>query len=213
MTPEQVRAFQEGPKGGPKPIDFFGKPLNVDGDLGERTQWAMDMATLPAWREDVVGFLMEHNGMREDGVNRGPVIDRAMSICRLDNDVDGSGPSDEGYPWCAALASLALSLHSPYPFVPDALVRRLVKSLYPVDHLLVLPGDLAYSLDADGVRGHVGTVIARGGGWTASIDGNLGNQVRVVRYPTHERSYCSLEPPKRCPAVSMSIPLYTGSTR
>ena len=212
MTPEQVRAFQEGPKGGPRPIDFYGFPLVIDGDLGDRTRWAMDMATLPMWRDDVVRFLLSHNGMVEDGVNRGPVIDRAMAICRLDNDVDGSGPSDAGYPWCAALASLALSLHSPYPFVPDASVKRLVASLHPVDHLLVLPADLAYVIHADGT-GHVGTVIARGGGWTASLDGNLGNQARVVRYPTHERKYCSVEPPKRCPAVSMTIQLYTGSTR
>lgn len=212
MTPEQVRAFQAGPKGGPKPIDWFGKPLLVDGDPGEKTRWAMDLATLPQWRQNDVRFLLSFNGQREEGVNQGDLADRALAICRLDNDIDGSGPSDDGYPWCAALASLGLSQHSPYPFVPDASVRRLVASLHPVDALVALPADIAYVLHADGT-GHVGTLIARGGGWSVSVDGNLGNMVRVVRYPTYERQYVSVERPIRCPMASLKIPLYTGSTR
>lgn len=212
VTRAQVEAFQAGPEGGPKPLNFLGQPLGVDGNAGPQTKWAMDMATQPQWRQDVVRFLVQLHGMREDGVNRGPVIDRALSICRLDNDVDGRGPSDDGYPWCAALASLALSLYSPFPFVPDALVKRLVESLYPIEADQAKPGDLAYKIHADGT-GHVGTLIAQGGGWSASVDGNLGNQVRSVRYPSADRQYCSVEPPVRCPLVPLTLPVYSGSTR
>ncbi len=213
MTPDQIKAFQRGPKGGPRPVDFFGVPLLEDGDLGERTLWAMDFATQPRWRQDTVLFLLEYHGLRENGVNRHPLIDRAMNICRLDNDVDGPGPSEDGHPWCAAIACLALHLHSPYKFTPDALVRRLVKSLYPVDPELVQPADLGYTLRADGT-GHIGTVVARGAGWTASIDGNVDNQMQTIRYPTVDRQYCSVQPPIRCPRAPLSIPIYGArSTR
>jgi hypothetical protein len=211
MTPIEVRAFQAGPLGGPRPLDYFGKPLRVDGDLGPRTRWAMDLATLPQWRQDVVRFLLELYGVREEGVNQGELVDRAMAVCRLDNDIDGPGPSEAGHPWCAALACLALSAHCPHAFVPDASVRRFAQSLHPVPADLVLPADVAYSLRADGT-GHLGTVIARGDGWTASVDGNLGNQVDVVRYPTSQRLYASVEAPVICPAVPLDIRVHMGGT-
>lgn len=211
MTPDQVRAFQAGPPEGPPPADYLGKPLVVDGLLGPRTRWALEMATLALWRQNVVRFLCSLHGMRESGINRGAVIDRAMALCQLDNDVDGPGPSEAGYPWCAALASLALYRHSPHPFTPDARVRRLVASLHPVPPERVLPGDLAYVLRPDGT-GHVGTVIARSGlVWTASVDGNLSNQVLLVRYPLAERGYVSVEPQATVPAVPLELPIYRPS--
>lgn len=212
MTPEQVRAFQRGPEGGPKPIDFFGVPLKVDGDLGPRTRWAMDLATLPAWRQNVVRSALSMVGRREEGVNRGEWIDEMIRRCRLDPDADGKGPSSDGHPWCAAFACWHLAHHSPHAFTPDASVRRLMAQLYPVPWDRALPGDLAGFVRPDGT-GHIGILLARGGGWSASVDGNLDNRVRVVRCPTHDRKYVTVERPIDCPDVAGEIPLYTGSTR
>jgi len=212
MTPDQIQAFQRGPLAGPRPVDFYGVPLLVDGALGDKTRWAMDIATLPTWRQNQVRSVVSMHGRREEGVNRGAWLDPMFAICRLDPDVDGDGPSEDGHPWCAVFASYHLAQHSPYPFVPDASVARLIRNLHPVAHDRAQPGDLAAALRADGT-GHVGTLIARGGGWSASCDGNLGNMVRTVRYPVHDRQYFSVEPQLLCPLVAMGIPLYTGSTR
>jgi len=213
MTPDEVRAFQDGRNGGAKPIDYYGKPLRVDGQLGPKTQWAIDIAKLPVWRQEVVRFLVKLHGWQEQGVNQGELIERAMAVCNLDNDADGSGPSDDGRAWCAALQCLALWQHSPFTFKPDASVKRLVESLHPVEPDRVLPGDLAYAIHPSGL-GHVGGVIAIGGGWTASLDGNLNNRVQAVRYPTSNRLYVSVEPQLVCPPVPMELPIYTGgSTR
>ena len=212
MTPDEVRAFQAGAPGGPRPIDYFGRRLVVDGDLGPKTRWALDIATLPLWRQAIVRSALQDVGWREDGVNGGPYIDMIMARCRLDNDVDGDGPSEDGWPWCGAEYSYHTSLYSPHKFVPDASVRRLREQLHVVPPFAALPGDMASKMH-DAVHGHTGTLIAIGKGWAASVDGNLGNRRLVVKYPAHDRQYHSVEPQPRVPTVPDAIEQYRGSTR
>ena len=59
MTPAQVRAYQET-----KPRDWNGAPLGVDGNMGERTRWALAIEDLPRYRRVIVRTACMQRGMQ-----------------------------------------------------------------------------------------------------------------------------------------------------
>lgn len=159
MTPDQVRAFQRIRR------NHLGQALDVDGDIGPQTQWALDVEALGA-RGRIINAALDEVGLLEQGVNRGPKIDLWNARCGV----------PMGSPWCAAFASACVSaggvnLHTASV---AALVRTLTRTLTP------RPGDLGCWLNADGT-GHVWV-------WTCfdamqtegyTVEGNTDSGVRV----------------------------------
>jgi hypothetical protein len=176
MTEEKVRQFQSHAQ----PTDWEGNLLVIDGILGPKTRWAMQVQKLPDWRRLIVSTAVQFVGTREVSPNRSPTIDRW-------NEQAGA---KLGSPWCASFFSMLWDTYAPTPpgWTRDASVARLVAGAHRVEY--PQPGDGAFWLNPDGT-GHVGIVIAAGGGQVASVDGNLGDRVRTVRYPRAERKYCS----------------------
>lgn len=214
MTENEILEFQRAIHH----TDWFGKPLKADGIIGPVTQWAMDMATLKNWRQSVVRLsLTEHaKGIVEipPGSNRGLEIDKYIIWCNL----DPKAKKGEGFRWCAASASYALSAGSPKP-IRHASVKNLSKILIPALH--PQPGDLAYSLRPDGT-GHCGILIGIDEIDAMINEGNSNNRMEVVRrlranlqFGTIVQGLPSMVPdiPIRLPGVNKSLKLIGTSSR
>jgi hypothetical protein len=162
VTPVDIAGFQRlhvGPDG---------QKLRADGDLGPRTQWAMDIEALPGWRQDIVLMGLRHVNVKETSRNRGPEIDAWLRACKVD-------PEDNvDDPWCAAFASMCLRAGGIE--AREASVARLAKLF--VEVASPLPGDLCCLHRADGT-GHVDIVTGNGVGVVSVVGGNVGNAVRA----------------------------------
>ena len=142
-----------------------GKRLLDDGILGPKTRWALALAELPRWRQDVVLGALRWLGVGETGGdNRGPEIDAWLAACGV----------QPGNPWCAAFYSALLRAAGIE--MRQARVSELAKRLEPV--AVPLPGDAGYIIHPDG-SGHIGAVIAPGWPLVALCEGNTRDLVRV----------------------------------
>jgi hypothetical protein len=154
-----VTAFQRG-RLGPD-----GAALVVDGQLGPRTRWAMALAELPQWRQDVVLAALQWVGLQETGgENRGPEIDAWLAACGV----------QPGNPWCAAFVSAIL--RGAGIACAEARAARLLAQ-YPATECPV-PGDLGGWVNDDGT-GHVGIVTGVSSNSVSLCEGNSGDGVRV----------------------------------
>jgi hypothetical protein len=163
MTPEQIAEFQRGHD------DWAGNPLRVDGALGPRTQWALEISRLDPRRQAIVERACSSVGIAElvGQANRSAQIDSWLARCG----------APLGSPWCAAFASWCLSVNG-LPVTrlggAQALGRSLAPTLDPV------PGDIMWFATGSWT-GHCGIVIGVGPEEVATVEGNQHDAVRLAR--------------------------------
>lgn len=160
-------------------LDWEGKWLKVDGDPGPKTYWAWQISQLETWRQDVVARACSRVGVVELDTNSGPEINAWLKR-------SGANPGD---PWCACFASWCISVAG-LPDVRIAGAQALGKSLAATQE--PLPGDVMW-FPTGPWQGHCGIVIAVGQLETASVEGNLGNEVALAR---RVRNHCRYGTPK-----------------
>lgn len=189
VTHEEVELFQlqhQGPDG---------RPLTVDGIVGEHTWWALRNASGDPQRSHLAAvipdgisdirrtllevILAEHaKDVREvpDGSNRGPHIDRYWGNTGV-----------IGLPWCCAFVSWAL--HDTLGHYPVGGRHHLgVQVMWRAARQAGLgtrepkPGDLFIQIMAGG-KGHTGFVIGvtPAGDAIYTCEGNVGNRLKVGR--------------------------------
>jgi hypothetical protein len=161
LHPEQIATFQATHK------DWRGEWLKPDGILGPKTLWAWQIAQLEPWRQDIVARACSRVGVREYFDNAGTEIEEWQS----------RAGAKRGDPWCACFASWCLSVAG-LPEVRMAGAQALGRSLLVTAD--PLPGDLLW-FPTGSWQGHCGIVIASAGTQTASVEGNLDNQVGLAR--------------------------------
>lgn len=190
-TRRQVEIFQA------QHIDQSGKPLKVDGVVGEKTWWALlhpsgdaqrnylptpSVSGLTPTRKALMDLLVaEHrHDVKEvpDGTNRGPRIDQYWGNSGL-----------IGQPWCCAFVSWALfqTLQS-YPIggIHHTGVQRMWVTARE-QHQTTLepkPGDIFVQLFRGG-QGHTGFVVcvSADGKTIYTCEGNAGNRLKLGRRP------------------------------
>lgn len=169
MNPVDLAAFQRlrvGPDG---------QKLKADGQLGPRTQWAMDLEQLPAWRQRVVLGALKWVGLTETSTNQGPEIDAWLQACGVHS----------GNPWCAAFVSAIL--RSAGIECAEASVSHLARRFPETD--VPLPGDVSFWVRDDGT-GHCGIVTGVEPDRVSTVEGNSGNAVRAGLRLMHGLSFC-----------------------
>lgn len=192
MNPDDVREFQRAH------VDVLGKPLAVDGDLGPKTQWAMDLFSCSPRRRLVVHRAQSALGVTEDppksNLDKGGHIKAWMRRC-------GAKP---GEPWCAAFASWCLDT------VAIAGALALGRSFSATS--LPLPGDVMYFATGGG-KGHCGIVVGIAGHEVMTIEGNCQDAVRCVRRARDLVRFAATGPDLEgtCPATLASIPFLATS--
>lgn len=162
MKPLDVVAFQRlniGPDG---------RPLKQSGVLDAATRWALDLESLPLFRQRTVRFGLAHVGETETAPNRGRLIDQWIREFGRDPE------DDQDDPWCAIYACLALRAGGIE--VAEASVRRLA-ALFP-ETPCPLPGDLICLHRPNGT-GHVDIITGAGEGIVSVVGGNVNNAVRA----------------------------------
>lgn len=177
---DEIREWQSGPGR----VNYLGKRLSRDGDMGPSTRWAMYLETLDPWRQTAVRAMLTLRGIHEQGINRGVIPDLVLDLAG----------APMGSPWCAATYSWALwiaGLCQRNGFHPSASVVALRAQLRPVPFEQVQAGDFASFVHDDGTHGHGGMVIWPGVDWLASCDANISDEVDVIRYPMTRRQYHS----------------------
>lgn len=180
MTPDEVRAFQaremlvDGELGPPR--DWLGVPLQVDGDLGARTRWAMAIALLEPRRQAIVRRACSKIGQAETVANRGPWPDFVLARCGIHVPDDPKVPMPDNA-WCAAHASWCMSVEG-LPERKEAGARALAQSLRRTT--VVLPGDFGW-YPTGTWQAHIFPLVATGAGEVACADGNHRNRVELVR--------------------------------
>jgi CHAP domain len=188
LAPEQIVAFQATHK------DWTGHWLKPDGVAGPKTLWAWQIAQLEPWRQDVVARATSRVGVREFFENAGTEIEEWQK----------RAGASQGDPWCACFASWCISV----PGLPDVRMygaQALGKSLQATSD--PLPGDVLW-FPTGSWQGHCGIVIASAGLETASVEGNLDNQVGLAR---RLRGSCRYGMP-RLPAPPPRIDIPPGLT-
>lgn len=182
MNTQELREFQAAH------TDWCGKPLVVDGVLGHKTRWALDIARLEPMRQEQVARACSCVGKAEvGGANRGELQDMLNRRAGV----------PLGSPYCAAGASWALSVPGA-PEVRQASAMGLLRSLRRVT--LIQPGDVG-GAPTSPTTGHVGVVIAQGPGVVWMVEFNHGNTVALVL-----RSTQGLEFGTNLPILSMPAP-------
>jgi hypothetical protein len=202
MTPAEIRAFQDGYGGENKPFDWEGVPLDVDGDLGPRTRWALDLSRHDPLRQTIVARAISCLGMSEpDGNNRHEFFDFLNERCGV----------ALGSPYCASGASWCISVPGA-PEVAEAGAQELLRTLRRTT--LVLPGDVGGAATGKHT-GHVGIVIAQGPGEVAMVEFNHGNRVALVRRLMQGLTFGTNLPGLALPGIPPGLPLvpwtYTGT--
>lgn len=202
QTIEQIIGFQA------THTDWYGKPLNPDGAIGQKTRWALDMLHLHPWRQQVVASgLYDHaKGVIEVpiGSNRSPEIDKYLRWCNLDP-LKNQG---QGFRWCASAASYFLSTGTGL-VIKLASVNQLAKSLYST--IDPLPGDLAYIVRPDGT-GHCGIVLGVTPIEVMILEGNFQNRLYVVRRLRIDLQFATAIQRASIPSVGRDILLIKKDT-
>lgn len=188
MRPDEVRSFQASH------LDWEGKRLDVDGSLGPRTQWALDVARLEPWRQAIIARACSMVGEHEsDGDNRSITIDTW----------NRRAGAPLGSPWCAAFASWCISVEG-LPDVREASALALGRRMRMTD--LHLPGDVMWFATGGG-SGHCGIVIGLGPGEVACVEGNRGNRVALCRRSTAQVRISSPLPIQTFPGIPPGLTL------
>lgn len=185
MDAQALKQFQS------EHVDWTGRPLKVDGQLGPRTRWALAIADLPRYRREIVSIACSQVGNAESplGSNRGVEVDEYLRPTGL-----------SGVPWCAAFVSWVLreaGCLEGLKYTPSA--AQMLRQLRPAigDPM---PGDVFGWVNADGT-GHVGFVIGMGDvlsgprATIATCEGNSANSVRNCIRPRDGIRFGSVEPP------------------
>lgn len=163
MNKAQIMEFQRNN------LDWSGKPLDVDGSIGPRTEWAMAIVDFPAFRRNILQHACFYIGVQETSTNRGKLIDEWLLAV-------GAGV---GLPWCAAFASAILRAAG-VDFQGSAsaagLLGQFKETAYPY------PGDLFGWINSD-ISGHVGFVLGYTKEGIATVEGNSANCVRICSRP------------------------------
>jgi CHAP domain-containing protein len=172
-TPDQLKALQQ------RGIDWLGQPLQVDGNLGPKTEWFAYLESLDRRREMIVRTALKYfaQGVRETPgqPNRGPVVDLFQAPTGM----------ALGFPWCLSFVSYVMTeAGADWPVYHASAAaamawaakeRRIVKN--------PLPGDVFTFLYPPESKlaghGHGGIVLGYDGTWIADCDGNVGDSVRV----------------------------------
>ena len=193
MSPDDLREFQRAH------TDPFGKPLSVDGVLGPKTQWALDLFSCSPRRRAVVARAQSAMGTTEDppGSNRGHRIDEWLQRCHVST----------GQPWCAAFASWCLDT------VAIAGALALGARFFHHPGLEPMPGDVMF-FPTGGGKGHCGLVLGVSPHEVMTIEGNCQDAVRCVRRARDLVRFAStgLDTDGTCPASVVSVPFMATST-
>lgn len=182
-----------------------GQWLDVDGQVGRNTWWALENAHgaaqrsffeagIPAGitgtRKAILETAIREHGVREDRgrPNRGKEVDKYQptSVTR--------DPHKDGQPWCAYFVSWVVKevygkhiLGQPVASVWTAYQRaRKYRRWMPKDDNVPTPGDAFVMLYKDNYRnawctGHIGLVlqVAKDGRSINTVEGNCGDRVKI----------------------------------
>jgi len=197
MTPDEIRKFQSSA------LDWFGEPLNQDGVIGPKTQWALDLRTCGPERERVVHTALNYLGTAEDppGSNSGYIIDQFLAPAGL-----------RGQPWCAAFVSWVLREARMPLSKYHVSVHDMASTERPLVGRAPWPGDVFYLLRQDGT-GHCGFVLGGNHFEIMTIEGNCQNAVRLGRRDRGKiRGYINIDGPQvRIPRVADDLPDLDGA--
>lgn len=184
-----------------------GKWLDVDGQIGKHTWWALENAHgeaqqsfleagipkgISGTRKAMLETAVREHGVREDRSrpNRGKDVDKyqpASVTC---------DPRKDGQPWCAYFVSWVVKevygkhlLGEPVASVWTAYQRaRKYKRWLPKEGSLPIPGDAFVMLHRDNYKtnwctGHIGLVlqVAKDGKSINTVEGNCGDRVKIGR--------------------------------
>ena len=187
MSPLYVREFQAAHH------DWEGKRLD-QGALGPRTQWALDVARLEPWRQEIISRACGMVGEAEtEGPNRSPVIDSWNRRCGV----------ALGSPYCASFVSWCISVPG-LPEVRNASAQALGRALRGTT--LLLPGDVMWFPTGE-ETGHCGIVVGLGAGEVACVEGNQANAVRLVRREMSKVHFATPLPIQTFPSVPPGLTL------
>lgn len=158
MTPDDLREFQRAH------VDPLGQPLSVDGELGPKTQWALDLWSCSPRRRAIVARAQSALGVTEDppGSNRGHRIDEWLQRAH----------ASSGLPWCAAFASWCLDT--------VAIAGALALGSHFPPAAEPWPGDVMFFATGGG-KGHCGIVLGVSDHEVMTVEGNCQDAVRCVR--------------------------------
>jgi hypothetical protein len=150
--------------------NHLGDPLDIDGDLGSQTRWALGVDSLCLERRLAIyrcQRLMRRKIVELKGDNRHPFIDVVLERCIV----------AVGNPWCAASASFIVDCQ------PQAGAQALGKSFPATTN--PRPGDLGW-YPTGKWTGHVFVVGAYDPDLqqVMTYEGNQNNAFRVLRRPT-----------------------------
>jgi hypothetical protein len=188
MQGDDLKTFQRWHK------DWNGNRLKDDGDLGPKTEWAMAISLLDPRRQAIVERACGNVGHTElAGANRSPLIDDWLRRCG----------AELGSPWCAAFASWCVSVPG-LPEVRQASAQELGRSLRVP--CLIQAGDVMW-FPTGKATGHCGIVVGLGPGEVACVEGNHGNQVRLVRRSMLQVRFGSTAPMVDPPGIPPGLPL------
>lgn len=182
LTKEQVEAIQisGGTREAPCGIDWEGELLSVDGDYGPRTQWWHYVSTTCNSVElRTLRIALGHvrNGVRDDGNNRGLIVDGFMLP---------AGKKMLGKPWCIGAVSAVLRQAGAdwpvYHVSTAAMLQwaaregRILRAPRPgCAYGFLYPPDVAKALGMEPGSGHGGIVTAAptSSPWVSVADGNV----------------------------------------
>ncbi len=188
----ELERFQEGH------TNHLGKPLAVDGILGQQTRWARDIASMCPERRAIVSRAISMLGVTEDppGSNRGLRIDEWLQRC----------DAGSGQPWCAAFASWCLGKVAIAS--AQTLGGRFPGTMNPI------PGDVMW-YPTSGWQGHCGIVTGANATEVMTVEGNNAHAVRCVRRPRLLVRFCRTvsDISGSVPEVVLTVSLSSGGTR
>ncbi len=172
-------------------VDFQGRPLAVDGEVGSMTWGALfglgQPATVSAASSPllaaVVAAARAEIGVREEppGSNRGPKVDQYLRSVGLD-------PADDSFPWCAAFvywcfaqSAKSLGVENPatktagavdiWVKAPARRIQRIAREEAKNSPALVQPG-MVFVISTGSGHGHCGFIETVQGTVLTTIEGN-----------------------------------------
>lgn len=205
MTEEEIKSIQRGKPGLPG-IDWFGKPLLIDGDYGQRTQWWHWVTTFSDFRQRVLRRMLGYHagGLKETtGANRDPIIDKMQEPAGL--------TPTYGHPWCVMFVSHCLREEGGDWPIYHAHTGEMLKWAAYENRITLRPkpGDIAAFLYEPAPHrtpgsGHSEFVLCPFPNFTMDCGGNLGNMVRVGYRARPGLSFINIEP--SAPQAPTSLP-------
>jgi hypothetical protein len=178
-----------------------GKPLKIDGIVGDNTWWALlhptagpapgadDLPLQPVGGEIAAAAMKAALGELAANVVESPVGSNRSSRIDVYTGYTGRPATETGPPWCAFFVSWCFAQNpqgSPFGRIGGALNIAhwgernncaIARGALPP-----LAGDI-FVIDRDGIHGHTGIVRAVVNDEIATVEGNSSNAVRTTRRP------------------------------